>query len=94
MSRLWVVAYDIADNRRRARVARALLDHLARVQESVFEGWLTPAVQRQLQLSLAELIEPAEDSIRFYPLLLREPSCRQTDGAMAPLRQDGGYWIV
>lgn len=35
-----IIAYDIADDDRRVRVADTLLDFLDRVQFSVFDGWL------------------------------------------------------
>ena len=38
--RLWLVSYDIADDRRRRRTANVLHTQLERVQESVFGGWL------------------------------------------------------
>ncbi|HRI93047.1 MAG TPA: CRISPR-associated endonuclease Cas2, partial [Accumulibacter sp.] len=41
--RLWVIAYDIADDRRRRELARLLGRQAERVQESVFEGWLCGA---------------------------------------------------
>lgn len=94
MSRFWVICYDIADNHRRGRVARLLLDHVERVQESVFEGWLSAAQQRDLEQRLAPLIEASEDSIRFYPLLLREAICRQSAGTMPALRREQDFWIV
>jgi CRISPR-associated protein Cas2 len=94
MSQIWVVTYDIADDRRRRQVARALCNHMARVQESVFEGRLTPAMQRRLEQQAAALIEAGEDGIRFYPLLLREAACRQVDGLMLPLPADDVFWIL
>lgn len=52
MRRLWVVCYDIADDRRRTRLERWLLGQGDRVLESVFECvWRAdqlPAVRAQL----------------------------------------------
>jgi CRISPR-associated protein Cas2 len=68
MSRLWVIAYDIVDNRTRRRVEKALLNCSARIQESVFEGIFTHSGVRALRRELAGLIDVTVDSIRFYPL--------------------------
>jgi CRISPR-associated endonuclease Cas2 len=37
-----VVAYDVADDGRRRRVAESLLDLTERVEYSVFDGWVPP----------------------------------------------------
>ena len=64
-----VIAYDIAESRRRAKVARLLQDHGgARIQYSVFELDLHPDRLHALQLRLAALIRPARDRLHFYPV--------------------------
>lgn len=67
---IYLVCYDIVDDRERGRVARFLLRHGQRVQDSVFElHRLTPDARRQLAQSLATLVsDPA--SVRFYRLTL------------------------
>lgn len=65
---LVVVCYDIADNRRRYRLARALEGYGLRVQESVFECWLTPAQVHALRARLLKLLQPTEDRIAYYTL--------------------------
>jgi CRISPR-associated protein Cas2 len=65
---LWVVTYDIADDRRRTRIAQLLEDYGVRVQFSVFECVLVPAQRRELASRLAALMDGALDSIAFYPL--------------------------
>jgi len=64
----WVVAYDIANERRRDRVARILDDYGTRVQESVFELWLEPADWPVLEKQLSQVLNPQEDRLRCYPL--------------------------
>src|SRR5688572_33242493 len=56
-----VVAYDVADDGRRERVARVLEDYGVRVQYSVFECVLGRAQYRQFRRVLAERIDPAEE---------------------------------
>lgn len=70
MSALWLVCYDISDDRRRRNVADALEAVGQRVLESVFEVWLDARKMATLRAELACLIVPAEDSLRFYPLCL------------------------
>lgn len=59
------LAYDISDNRRRARVARVLTGYGRRVQYSVFEADLT---QRQAEDMLARVEGLLErgDAFRIY----------------------------
>jgi len=70
-----VVSYDVADDRRRAKVAGILLGSGERVQFSVFECHLTREELERLRAKLTQVIAPAEDSVRFYALCER---CRQS----------------
>ncbi|HOX46078.1 MAG TPA: CRISPR-associated endonuclease Cas2 [Myxococcota bacterium] len=63
---LYVVCYDIADERRRRRVERTLKGYGHRVQESVFEAELDDKKRLELELKLAKVIDQAEDNLRFY----------------------------
>lgn len=64
-----VVAYDIADDRRRNRVAKILEDYGDRVQESVFELILdTDRRYQTMQARLADAIDTTEDAVRVYHL--------------------------
>ena len=62
-SRRYLVAYDIADDPRRVRVARCLQSYGVRVQYSVFLVDLRPAKIRRLLRTLTSLIESSEDSV-------------------------------
>ncbi|KAA2241255.1 CRISPR-associated endonuclease Cas2 [Salinarimonas soli] len=68
-----LVAYDVrtdtpAGRTRLRRVARACLDYGQRVQNSVFECEIDPAQWTVLGGRLVALIDPAQDSLRFYRL--------------------------
>lgn len=68
---LVVVSYDVStvtpQGRRRLRqVAKACEDYGQRVQNSVFECVVDPEQWARLRLRLEGLIEPKEDSLRFY----------------------------
>jgi CRISPR-associated protein Cas2 len=61
-----LVAYDIPDDRRRARVAKALLRFGRRVQYSVF---LTERGSAQeIATALGRVIDATVDDIRIHPL--------------------------
>ena len=62
-SRRYLVAYDIADDRRRVCVAKCLQSYGVRVQYSVFLVDLRPAKIRRLLHALTSLIAPSDDSI-------------------------------
>lgn len=68
-----LVSYDVktetpTGRRRLRRVARACLDYGQRVQFSVFECQVDPALWAKLKARLLAEIDPAEDSLRFYYL--------------------------
>lgn len=67
MRRCYLLAYDITDDARRARMATLLLDHGDRVQKSVFEAELSAAELEEILRGAAKLIH-GEDSLRVYPL--------------------------
>lgn len=65
---LYVVAYDISNDRRRTKVHKALSGFGQWTQYSLFECHLNDKQYLQLRHRLAELLNPEEDSVRFYPL--------------------------
>jgi len=68
------IAYDVADDRRRVKLAR-LLDGVAdRVQESVFEGYLDDATLARTIRRVASLIDAEADTVRVYRLCA---TCRE-----------------
>jgi len=67
MSRLWIIAYDIEDDRIRRRIHSLLEDHGERVQYSVFECWLDESTLLLLRQRIQEEVD-AGDSVRWYPL--------------------------
>jgi CRISPR-associated protein Cas2 len=66
-----LVSYDVctidrAGRNRLRRVAKACQDYGIRVQNSVFECILEPAIWIVLKGRLEKIYDPAEDSLRFY----------------------------
>jgi CRISPR-associated protein Cas2 len=66
-STLYIVAYDIADDRRRTKVHKLLCGYGDWTQYSLFECWLTKQHLIELQAKLKPLTKSG-DSVRFYPL--------------------------
>ncbi len=63
---LYVVAYDIPDDRRSTRVHKILSGFGQWSQYSLFECHLTRKQLVQLQDKLERHLKPEEDSVRFY----------------------------
>jgi len=79
---LTVVAYDIADPKRLARVAKICQDFGVRVQYSIFECHLPEDEFEDLWLSLLETIDESEDRIVAYKLDARCARQTMTAGTM------------
>ncbi len=76
----YVMTYDITDDKRRTRVAKLLEQLGERVQDSVFELYMTPAELDKTVKRAVKLIDAAEDSVRVYYLC---------DGCRAKVRTAG-----
>lgn len=63
-----VSTLDAAGKRRLRQVAKCCVVHGQRVQNSVFECSLNAAQYKLLQAELRRLIDPTQDSLRFYCL--------------------------
>ena len=64
---IYIIAYDIVDNKRRLRIAKTLESWGYRIQESVFQLRLDAATLARVRSRLAALISDAEDVIHIYP---------------------------
>lgn len=65
---LYLISYDIVDDKSRARLAKKLLDFGKRVQYSVFECDLTPKQLESLKKQVLKLLDLEQDSLRIYKL--------------------------
>lgn len=69
MSELWLVCYDVRNDKRRTKLAKLLEQRCQRVQYSVFECPLKRSVLEQLlEQRWLKVLNLAEDSLRVYPL--------------------------
>jgi CRISPR-associated protein Cas2 len=64
----YVVCYDIADDRRRDRVAAALLDFGTRVQESVFVANLDDELAGRMAARVRKLVDEHFDRVHIFAL--------------------------
>ena len=62
----FLVCYDIADDRRRERLANELLDYGTRVQESVFECVLESKLAEEMVARLRRTIEDFSDKVLVF----------------------------
>jgi CRISPR-associated protein Cas2 len=61
-----LIVYDIADNHRRLKLSNFLEGHGRRVQESVFECFVTLEQMPGLFDKAQKLVVETEDNLRFY----------------------------
>ena len=90
---LWVVCYDVVNDRRRYRIMKTLTGYGDRVQYSVFECELTEKRLGRLTLTLQKLVNDQEDSIRFYPLNELERERMILIGNAKPREVGRGYFV-
>jgi CRISPR-associated protein Cas2 len=81
---LYVIAYDIPDDKRRTKVHRLLCGYGQWTQYSLFECWLTRSQELELRLKLAKHLNAQRDSVRFYPLCAACQSKVDTVGSEQP----------
>lgn len=65
---LYVVAYDISDDKRRNKIFDTLQGFGRWTQYSLFECWLTKKQLLLLQNALQRHLNVDLDSVRFYPM--------------------------
>ena len=94
MDGLYLVLYDIADNKRLARAATVVLDYGVRVQRSVYEARLDAQSLVVLQRRLASVIDPDKDGVKIFPICESCAGRRVSCGASLPLAPEIKPWLV
>jgi CRISPR-associated protein Cas2 len=89
----YVVCYDIADDGRRSRIASALLDFGARVQESVFVANLDEQLASRMLERLAKLTDAQYDRVHVFEMCGACSKRTQVIGS-AELVEDREYYII
>jgi CRISPR-associated protein Cas2 len=64
----YVLAYDICDDKRRAKIARLMESMGVRVQGSVFEAYLSQKELESVTRKALRLMRKEQDSLRIYSL--------------------------
>ena len=65
---LYVVSYDISENKVRKKVSDTLEDYGYRVQYSVFECRVSQLKYKEMYARLVKLVTSPGDSVRFYTI--------------------------
>lgn len=63
-----VVAYDVADDKRRYRVVKVVEKYGVRINFSVFECMFTERQFEKVQEKIAGIIRSREDTVVYYPI--------------------------
>jgi len=89
-----VASYDISDPKRLAKVSRSMKNYGERVLKSVFECNLDEKKFQEMKLRIDEIIEPIEDSVRYY--ILCEKCIKEVDysGKGEAFQVDEEYVVV
>jgi len=89
-----VASYDISDPKRLAKVAKAMKDHGERVLKSIFECNLDEKRFAEMKGRIDEIIEPIEDSVRYY--ILCEKCIKEVEhsGKGEIFQEDEEYVVV
>ncbi len=85
---LYVIAYDISSNRRRTKVHKTLCGFGQWTQYSLFECHLTGKELVALRGKLDKLLEPEEDSVRFYHICAACMAKAETIGSEKPAEKN------
>lgn len=85
---LYVIAYDVANNRRRTKIHKTLSGFGEWTQFSLFECHLSEKEMLQLRQRLDKLMSPQQDSVRFYPLCASCAAKTDTVGSPKPAEKE------
>lgn len=86
----FIVCYDIADDRRRRRIAELLDAYGDRIQESVFELPIETSLMDKCMNELIKALDQKEDSLTVYRLCASCDDSREYYGVATALRNIGG----
>jgi CRISPR-associated protein Cas2 len=91
MRTLYIVTYDIADDRRWRKVFKLMYGYGDRLQYSVFRCALSDRERVELVEKLSRVIKSSEDQVLFFPLGpvggVDEKRIHAVGRAYSPLRQ-------
>lgn len=86
-----IIAYDIASDRRRTKLATTLESWGYRLQESVFQLRLDRDGLTEVRESINGIISPSDDVVHIYPLCVTCEERSEVHGT-APVLDDVGLY--
>jgi CRISPR-associated protein Cas2 len=89
----YVVCYDIADDQRRERLARVLLDFGSRIQESVFLAHLDDTLAANMRERIRKLVDPDLDRVHLF-LLCEACSGKVEVLGTAEVPKDQDFYVI
>ena len=91
---LTVIVYDVADDRRRTKLHALLKQYGVAVQESAFEGRLTPAERTRLLDRVEQILDTKADRFVLYTVPKDHEERIAVVGLARPAIPDPGYFLV
>ena len=89
-----IASYDIHDPKRLSRVAKIVKDYGERVLKSVFECNIGENQFAKMQERIDAVIDPVEDSIRFYKVCGKCVKNIEVLGLGLPFVEDDSFYLV
>ena len=89
-----IVAYDIADVKRLARVAKVVKDYGLRVQKSIFELEINAQAFLEMKARLEREIVPEEDGVKYFPLCEKCAGTLEIIGQGIFIDPDEEYYVL
>jgi CRISPR-associated protein Cas2 len=88
-----IVAYDIADPKRLAKIAKIMKDYGTRVQKSIFEATVKGHIIDEMRRRVEETIIPEEDGVKYFPLCAKCSDTVEVIGQGVFIDPDEEYYI-
>jgi CRISPR-associated protein Cas2 len=82
---IWVLCYDVVEDRRRSRFFKRLKRYMVPVQKSVFEGPLSAVELAKVERLVVTELDLETDSVRLYPMPGSHAVLIRCWGVAAPL---------
>ena len=89
---LYLIAYDISNDRRRTKLHKLLSGYGKPTQYSFFECYLNEKQYIELRHKIKQRIEEEEDNVRIYPICAACEKQAKTFGS-APPKEDTIYLL-
>jgi len=89
-----IVAYDIAEPKRLAKVAIVMKDYGCRVQKSIFEVTAKGGVLEEMKRRIGRIINTDEDGVKYYPVCEKCSGRLEIIGEGACIDSDQEYCIL